>query len=88
MLNSRGPSYQMIVSTAFKIVLHSSLPFSVLMIDALHLKPCLPVYLLEPTELVSVPNPFPNMFVLKEQSFFISRNFSHFIHCIYSWVKC
>ena len=66
-------------------------PLSVLVTDALHLKPCLPIYLLEPTEFVLVLNPFPNIFVFKEESFFfflISRDFNCFIHCMYSWVKC
>lgn len=65
-------------------------PLSVLVTDALHLKPCLPIYLLEPTEFVLVLNPFPNIFVLKSNLFFflISRDFNCFIHCMYSWVKC
>lgn len=65
-------------------------PFSVLVTNALHLKPRLPIYLLEPTEFVLVLNPFPNIFVFKEQSFFflICRDFNCFIHCMYSWVKC
>lgn len=45
-------------------------PLSVLVTDALHLKPRLPIYLLEPTEFVLVLNPFPNIFVFKYQSFF------------------
>lgn len=45
-------------------------PLSVLVTDALHLKPCLPIYLLEPTEFVLVLNPFPNIFVLKSNLFF------------------
>ena len=45
-------------------------PLSVLVTEALHLKPRLPIYLLEPTEFVLVLNPFPNIFAFKYQSFF------------------
>lgn len=48
-------------------------PFSVLVTNALPLKPRLPIYLLEPTEFILVLNPFPNIFVFKEQSFFFLK---------------
>lgn len=77
----------MISYKAFQVVLQSSFSLLLLVIDALHLEPYPPVYLVGPADSVSVPNPFPNMFALKEQFKKDFQNFHRFTHYICEWIK-